>query len=460
MYSSSTELKVGLFVLAALAVVVWMALRLGVFSNIGEDYYRVNAVFDEASGLKQGVAVEVAGINVGRVAEISLFQADKALVVLAIRNDVRLPADSRAVIRTQGVLGDKFVEIYPGAKGGALLTSGSQIQETVSAVDMSELLEKLASVADDLKVLTSALAQDGGGQDLRDIVNNVKDLSRSLKDLTEANAPGVTKAIEKLGLVADNMVSITERIEKGQGTLGQLINDDSAMRELRSTLASLRTITDKVASGEGTLGRLVNDETTIDKIDQALTSVNNYLEKTDTMSVTVDYRADWMTRYNYLKSTVGVKIHTSPYRYYLLGVTGDYFGKYSRTDYEFNGQEYRRDNHERGKLKFNAQIAQRFYDIVVRGGVFESGAGLGVDWYLFDETLAVTLEAFSGDFDHNPHLRAMATYRFWKYFYVGGGYDDFISDLHRSSPFISFGFSFSDDDLKELLGGASSFISK
>jgi phospholipid/cholesterol/gamma-HCH transport system substrate-binding protein len=159
-------------------------------------------------------------------------------------------------------------------------------------------------------------------------------------------------------------------------------------------------------------------------------------------------------------STLGVQIHTSPYRYYLLGVTGDYFGHYSRTDYTVNGMNYRRENRDRGRLKFNAQIAQRFYDMVLRGGVFENGAGLAIDYYLFDEALAVTMEAFSGDFDHNPHLRAMATWRFWKYFYLGAGYDDFISDLHRSSPFFSFGFSFTDDDLKELLGGASSFISK
>ncbi|MDR0549833.1 MAG: MCE family protein [Deltaproteobacteria bacterium] len=460
MYSAATEIKVGLFVLAALGVVVWMALRLGVFSGYGSDYYNIQAVFDEASGLKEGVGVEVAGINVGRVGNISLYEADKALVILAIRNDVRLPADSRAAIRTQGVLGDKYVEIFPGSQGGAPLVSGSSIEDTVSAVDLSELLEKLGSVADDLKVLTSALAKDGGGQDLREIVNNVKDLSKSLKDLTAENGPGVTKAVNSLGRVADNLESITDRVNKGQGTLGQLINDDSAMRELRATLAGLRQITDKVASGQGTLGRLVNDDSTIDKIDQALTSVNNYLEKSDTMSIVVDYRADWMTRYDYLKSTLGVQIHTSPSRYYLLGVTGDYFGDYSRTDYTYNGVDYRRENRDRGKLKFNAQIAQRFYDLVLRGGIFESGAGFAVDYYLFDNELALTFEAFSGDFDHNPHLRAMASWRFWKYFYLGAGYDDFISDLHRSSPFFSLGFTFNDDDLKELLGGASSFISK
>jgi phospholipid/cholesterol/gamma-HCH transport system substrate-binding protein len=460
MYSTSTEIKVGLFVLAALAVVVWMALRLGVFSGYGNDFYNLSAVFDEASGLKVGVTVEVAGISVGRVSSISLYGANRALVTMAINNSVRLPEDSKAVIRAQGVLGDKFVEIFPGTATGAALASGSRIEDTVSAVDMSELLEKLASVADDLKVLTSALAQDGGGKELREIVTNVRELSQNLKELTAENGPGVTRAVSTLNKVADNLANITDKVSRGQGTLGQLINDDSAIRELRSTMASIRQITDKIGSGEGTLGRLVNDESTVDKIDQALTGINNYLESADTLQVTVDYRADWMTRYNYLKSTVGIKLQTSPYRYYLLGVTGDYFGNYSRTDYTLNGTSYRRENQDRGRLKFNAQIAQRFYDAVIRGGIFENGAGLAVDYYLFKDTMMVTMEAFSGDFDHNPHLRAMASYRFWKYFYIGGGYDDFISDLHRSSPFFSFGFSFTDDDLKQLFKGASSFISK
>ena len=133
-------------------------------------------------------------------------------------------------------------------------------------------------------------------------------------------------------------------------------------------------------------------------------------------------------------------------------MTGDYFGQYNRTDYRYRDAGGTRvsskEEWDRDKLKFNAQIARRFYDLVVRGGLIESGAGFGLDYFLDDDNLKLTFEMFSGDFDHNPHLRAAASYNIWKIFYVSLGYDDFISDQHRASPFVGFGLSFSDDDLK------------
>jgi phospholipid/cholesterol/gamma-HCH transport system substrate-binding protein len=259
--------------------------------------------------------------------------------------------------------------------------------------------------------------------------------------------------------VSKNLEGITERISQGQGTLGQLIYDDDVVNELKGSLASIRDVTQKISSGQGTLGRLVNDSGTADKIDKALDSVNEYLEKGDEIVVALDFRADFMTRFSFLKGGAGVRIYTSPDRYYLLGVTADYFGSYQRTDFTGAGGTYTEEARNRSRLKINAQIAQRFYNFVVRGGIIESGAGIGIDYLMFDDNLIWTFEAFSGDFDHNPHLRAMATWRFWKFMYVSAGYDDFISDLHRSSPFVGVGFWFTDDDLKMLLGSASSFLS-
>ena len=327
-------------------------------------------------------------------------------------------------------------------------------------------MEKLSGVADDLKSLTSALSADGGGEEIRQIVHNVKSLSENLDNLVKVNGPNLTETLETLGRSARNLEEITQKVSSGQGTLGGLINDDAVLVELRTALQgvregtySVRQISDKVASGEGTIGRLINDDSTINKIDDALTAVNEYLDKEDSMSVGLDFRADYMTRYNFLKSTANIRIQTSPDRWYLLGVTGDYFGRYSRTDYTSGGATVQREEFDRGRLKINAMIAQRYYDFVIRGCVIESGAGVGLDWYPFgDDYLGLTFEAFSGDFDRNPHLRFMATWRFWKFLYLSGGYDDFISDRHRASPFVGFGLYFTDDDLKYLLGGASSFL--
>ncbi|MDR2301559.1 MAG: MCE family protein [Deltaproteobacteria bacterium] len=456
MYSFKTELKVGLFILLAIGALVWMTFRLGGFQRSAQDYYRVEAIFPEAAGLKVGVTVQVAGISVGRVDSIELFE-DQAKVAMLVRNEVPLPVDTVAQIKTQGMLGDKYVELAPGKDTRNYLSSGEQIERTIESPDMSELFQKLSGVADDLKVLTSALAADDGGQDLKDIVLNLKELSQNVNDIVKTSGPGVEDTLATLNRSVQNLESITDKLSSGQGTLGRLINDDSVLREFHATLASLREIADKVASGEGTLGRLVNDEETIDKIDDVLASVNEYMSKESNTHISMDFRADYMTAYRYAKGTANIRIHTSPDRYYVLGVTGDYFGRYSRTDYKSGNNTWQRENYERDRLKINAQIAQRFYDVVVRAGVFESGVGFGLDWEAV-EHLMLTFEAFSGDFDHNPHLRAQAMYNFWKFMYLGGGYDDFISDQGRRSPYVSFGFFFTDDELKYLLGTATSLV--
>jgi phospholipid/cholesterol/gamma-HCH transport system substrate-binding protein len=455
MYKTSTEIKVGLFVLAAIAVLGWMAFRLGTLNKYRESYYQVNTVFDQVTGLKEGTAVEIAGISVGRVGPISLYE-DKARVVLLILNGVTLPTDTHAYIKSQGILGDKYVELVPGLRGAETVQPGGELKNTQSAEDLTVLVEKLSGVADDLKKLTGALTADGGEEDLRSIVQNVREAAANINQLTKENGPGLTSALASLEKAAQNLEAITDKVNSGKGSLGRLINDESLAREVQGAAASIRDIAQKIDSGQGTLGRLVNDDTTIDKIDEVLTGVSDYIAEGDSISVALDFRVDFMTRYSFVKGSAGIKIFTSPDRYYLVGVTADYFGQYSRRDYTSGHDTWTTESRDRSRLKINAQIAQRFYNFVIRGGVIESGGGVGFDWYLLDDDLTLTFEAFSGDFDHNPHLRAMATYKLWKFMYITAGYDDFISDLHRSSPFFGIGFLFTDDDLKLLFGSAGS----
>jgi len=462
MYKTGTEIKVGLFVLLAFGVFAWMVIRLGGFYWNKTDTYNISTIFPSAVGLKQGVGVEVAGIQVGTVSRIELYDDHKARVVMAIQDGIRLPEDSAAFIRASGILGDKYVELVPGASNEKL-KSGDQITTAKSASDVSDVMQQLSDIAADLKKITGPLAEGNTGSDLKEMVTNLKDMSERLSGLVSANEAGLSETLKAMNATMANFQEITSKINSGQGSLGQLINSDATVRELNESLASIRQIAAKIDSGEGTLGRLVNDDTTIDKIDQTLSSISDYMDKEDRFKVFVEYRADYLTRHDYLKSTVNVKLQPAPDRYYLLGVTGDNFGKYKRTDYRYkdsSGQvhESYKEEWQRDKLKFNAQIARRFYDVVLRGGLIESGAGLGADYYLNEDNLRLTFEIFSGDWDRNPHLRAEASYNIWKIFYLTAGYDDFISDQNRSSPYLGIGIQFSDDDLKYLLSGASSIL--
>ncbi len=132
------ETVVGLFVLLGIACLAWLSVKLGKLEIVGGDYVPVHAEFASASGLKPGVSVEIAGVDVGKVESITL-DGYKADVLMKIRTGVRLPEDTIASIRTRGLIGDKFVNLSPGASD-RLIPPGGKIRETESAVDLEALI--------------------------------------------------------------------------------------------------------------------------------------------------------------------------------------------------------------------------------------------------------------------------------------------------------------------------------
>ncbi|MFA6497703.1 MAG: outer membrane lipid asymmetry maintenance protein MlaD [Desulfurivibrionaceae bacterium] len=133
---------VGLFVLVGFLAFVYMSLQLGEFSVFSmEKTYSVRANFGNVSGLKRGALVEMAGVNVGKVSHISLAENDQAQVQLQVNKGVKITDDAIASIKTQGIIGDKYIKISQGGSG-ELLVDGSVITETESAVDLEELVSK------------------------------------------------------------------------------------------------------------------------------------------------------------------------------------------------------------------------------------------------------------------------------------------------------------------------------
>jgi phospholipid/cholesterol/gamma-HCH transport system substrate-binding protein len=132
------ETAVGLFVLLGIACLAWLSVKLGKLEIVGGDYFPVHAEFASVSGLKPGVSVEIAGVDVGKVESITLRDY-KADVLMKIREGIELQEDTIASIRTRGLIGDKFVNLAPGASD-RLIPSGGKIRETEAAVDLEELI--------------------------------------------------------------------------------------------------------------------------------------------------------------------------------------------------------------------------------------------------------------------------------------------------------------------------------
>ncbi|MCP9472441.1 MAG: outer membrane lipid asymmetry maintenance protein MlaD [Nitrospira sp.] len=140
MEKSRLELTVGVFVLVGIVCLGYLSIKLGKLELVGGDLYEVDAPFNSASGLKPGAAVEIAGVEVGRVKSIVL-KDDQAVVRLAVHNNVKLYTDTFASIKTRGIIGEKFVSLSPGG-GGEPLQAGGIIRDTESGLDLEELVSQ------------------------------------------------------------------------------------------------------------------------------------------------------------------------------------------------------------------------------------------------------------------------------------------------------------------------------
>ena len=144
MKRASLELAVGIFVLIGLACVGYLTVRLGSLDFFENDHYIVNARFQSVTGLKAGANIEIAGVRVGLVDDISLDLVEQvAMVRMRIKKKVVLTDDVIASIKTAGLIGDKYIKLSPGGSD-VVLEPGDTIIETESALDVEEIISKYA----------------------------------------------------------------------------------------------------------------------------------------------------------------------------------------------------------------------------------------------------------------------------------------------------------------------------
>ncbi len=489
----SIEAKVGFFVVVGILLLAYMSMKVGKLKYGPDQGYSVYGYFDSAEGLVEGVSVEIAGVDVGQVKDIMLDNG-KAKVELQLNPDVIIGKDVQAAIRTKGVLGDKYVELIPGSKEAPHLRSGERIEQTISPTNIDNLLKQLSSIGKDIKELTGSfsgvLGGEAGRTSLQIIVDNLRELTQTLNKTVQRNHENINRTLDNFTIFSQDLRDIsgsnkealreivvnfrqashqlqktvtafnqiTDKINRGEGTIGRLINDEETIESMNQTLVALKEITDKINRGEGTIGKLINDEETVENVNKTLTNVNNFLEKEESFQTYLNYRGEYLFDSEDVKSYLSLRIQPKEDKYYLLQVIDDPAGKkeetVTTTTTGGTSTTQTTETIDKDELKFSAQIAKRYYDLGLRGGLFESTGGVAADYYMYDDRLVLSMEAFDFDPDENPHLKFKVDFTPFHYLYVTGGFDNFISDEGKESVFIGMGLHFSDQDLKTLLSGA------
>ena len=134
------ELAVGVFLLVGIICLGYLSIRLGKMEVFGSRGYNIQALFSNSGGLKNGSDIVIAGVGVGRVKTITL-ENYQAQVVMNLPWNVKVQEDAIALIRTKGLIGEKYIEITPGGSD-KLIPPGGKIRDTQPAVDLEELISK------------------------------------------------------------------------------------------------------------------------------------------------------------------------------------------------------------------------------------------------------------------------------------------------------------------------------
>ena len=247
------QLRVAGLIIVGLLILAYGIYRVGKIFDVFADRYEIVTLVPSALGLREGAPVTLAGQRIGQVAAIDFIPIrekrgeDNLRIRLAINEAAQdqVRGDSRAFLRTEGLLGEKFIDIQPGTLGAQVLQRGDTLLAGRS-VDMDQFitqasgaLDQATTIVTDLRDITGGLAQGQGT------------LGKFLVDeqLYQRMVAATTELTVTLG-----------EINRADGTLGRLIRDPALYRQMQTALARVDSIGAQALGGRGSLGLLLQDE--------------------------------------------------------------------------------------------------------------------------------------------------------------------------------------------------------
>jgi phospholipid/cholesterol/gamma-HCH transport system substrate-binding protein len=331
MRKKGSEIWVGIFVVIGIVLLVAMTLKIEKFQFGKEKGYLLSVYFDAAPGLDRNSPVRVAGVRVGNVEKMDL-ERGKAKVTFRLPLNVTLYKDAKAYMKSEGFLGEKYVEVSPGTPGYPKLEPNGVIEQGAPPADLEQFLSNMSGIRDDIKEVIKPLGDVLKVVDTKKVegmIDNFNKFSGQLTGIADESKKAFQKgneAFSRIGEIGDQvkkgegtlgklitdetiyqeakktvetaqeavetvknaaesakktvdtLKDVSERIQRGEGTLGKLIKDESLYQEAKETIQSVKGIAEKVEKGEGTLGKLVSDDTLIKEADKTMKKVQRAAE--------------------------------------------------------------------------------------------------------------------------------------------------------------------------------------
>ena len=275
-------MRVGLVVVVAVAIlvvgIIWIK---GIKFN--QTKYRYSVIFPEVGTLKVGDPVSVSGVDKGKVKKIQLYQGD-VLVTLDLSTDVVLKKDANFTVKNIGLMGERFVAVQTGYSD-TLLDLSQPIRGNYDS-GVSEVMGRMGEMIDQLGRLVAnlegVLGTKWSRESMTQIIKNLKEISHDMNALLNRNKGKFDQTMDNLSHSSAELKKIIdENKEKLQTTVDNFgeasVKLDNVVTVLDTISISLKKLTSKIESGEGTLGQLVNDTTLYEQIKKTAQHVDDLI---------------------------------------------------------------------------------------------------------------------------------------------------------------------------------------
>jgi phospholipid/cholesterol/gamma-HCH transport system substrate-binding protein len=428
------QLKIGIFLAGALGILAAFIFVVGDMSELfRERGYTLNLVMDSALGLENSSSVKMAGIKIGIVKDIVLRER-RAQVVMNIYPRFKVPNGSKGTLASLGLLGERFIEITPGTEK-TYYQPGESL-EGKDSISFDQIGAQAISVGEEIKKLSgdlrSFLGRDSG-ENLRQTLENLAAVTAQMDKFLAANKVDIGKTFREAGRTIESVgrdfQEASANFNKAVSGIGAVAEDNresvrTNMEKIKEILSKIEAAVDrlnrsleKIDKGEGTVGKLINDEGLYDEVKGTIRSVGRIAGPLSSLRTNLELRGDYYTDSRRVKGALSLDLLAGKKAYVSGGIVHDPW---------------------RDRFVYSLQGGARWGGFVPRAGIIESELGAGLDFYALGDRLALGVEAF--DFNRNPRPRFRAFGKFYpvKNLFLVAGVDDFTLSPQREF-FIGLG---------------------
>jgi len=269
----SRNVRLGIMVLAGFILLVVAMYIIGDKQNLFGSTFQISANFKNVNGLMEGNNVRLAGMDIGTVSEVKIINDSTVKVVMVIENQYQAYIKKNAVasVGTDGLMGNKLVNITPAKKPGTMIHEGD-VLAAAQALETDAILNTLGQTNDDIAEIAKNLkAFTGKMNDPNSFWGLLNDPSVSAS-IREAILE-IRQTSQNAATITEDLSSVVDDVRSGKGTVGELLNDNTFSTTLNQTImrlknvsdslmtvsGNLQTITNQIADGKGAVGTLLSD---------------------------------------------------------------------------------------------------------------------------------------------------------------------------------------------------------